>query len=236
MIALDVDAEDLPVALRRVHREVGDRERLRLEVHAPVTIERLTDVFDGAGFGWEREPRRARGRWVVDPARRRHTLCDTIGPGMRLLLVGLNPSVVAADAGYGFAGPSNRFWKAAVAAGVVTEPRDPDRALAVDRVGMTDLVKRPTPRASLVEDAEFRHGAERIARLAVWLEPAVVCFVGLQGWRAAVDRRATVGWQPGGCGGRPAYVMPSTSGLNASARLEDLVDHLRVASAGPPPA
>ena len=37
-------------------------------------------------------------------ARRARTLADTVGPGMRLLLVGLNPSWVAADAGVGFQG------------------------------------------------------------------------------------------------------------------------------------
>ncbi len=39
--------------------------------------------------------------------------------------------------------------------------------------------------------------------------------VGLAGWRAAVDRKAVAGVQPEPFGGRPVYVMPSTSGLNA---------------------
>jgi hypothetical protein len=32
-------------------------------------------------------------------------------------------------------------------------------------------------------------------------------------------------------GGRPAYVMPSTSGLNARCSLDALADHLRAAAA-----
>jgi hypothetical protein len=35
--------------------------------------------------------------------------------------------------------------------------------------------------------------------------------------------------QPEGLGGRPVYVMPSTSGLNASSSLGDLTAHLRAA-------
>ncbi len=66
-------------------------------------------------------------------------------------------------------------------------------------------------------------------RLVRWLEPGAVCFVGLAGWRAAVDRRATAGEQPDGLGGRPVYVMPSTSGLNARVPLADLAEHLRAA-------
>ena len=61
-----------------------------------------------------------------------------------------------------------------------------------------------------------------------------MCIVGLSGWRAAVDRHAATGWQPGAFGGRPVYVMPSTSGLNAHATPADLAAHLRAAGAPPP--
>jgi hypothetical protein len=57
-----------------------------------------------------------------------------------------------------------------------------------------------------------------------------VCFVGLAGWRAAVDRRAQAGVQPSGLAGAPVYVMPSTSGLNARCPLAELTDHLRAAA------
>jgi len=57
-----------------------------------------------------------------------------------------------------------------------------------------------------------------------------VCFVGLAGWRAAVDRKAMAGVQPDGLAGVPVYVMPSTSGLNAATPLSTLVDHLRAAA------
>jgi TDG/mug DNA glycosylase family protein len=148
---------------------------------------------------------------------------------MRVLVCGLNPSLVAADAGFGYAGPTNRFWPAAVAAGLVSRPRDPDHALAADHVGMTDLVKRATPAAAAVTPDEYQAGAARVARLVEWLRPAVVLFVGLSGWRAAVDRAAAAGWQPGGFAGTPAYVMPSTSGLNAHATPAILVEHMRAA-------
>jgi hypothetical protein len=56
--------------------------------------------------------------------------------------------------------------------------------------------------------------------------------VGLMGWRTAVDRRSVAGWQGIGIGGRPAYLMPSTSGLNAHSSLADLTAHLAAAAAG----
>ena len=45
------------------------------------------------------------------------SLPDIIGPGMRLLICGLNPSVYSAETLVGFGRPGNRFWPAALAAG-----------------------------------------------------------------------------------------------------------------------
>ncbi|MEA2931382.1 MAG: hypothetical protein QOI56_167, partial [Actinomycetota bacterium] len=163
-------------------------------------------------------------------ARRARTLADTVGGGMGVLVCGLNPSLVAADAGFGFAGPTNRFWRAAVESGLVTRPKDPLAALEVDGVGMTDLVKRATRAAAEVGRDEYLAGAERVRRLVAWLRPRLVLFVGLAGWRAAIDRRARPGLQDAPFAGVPAYVMPSTSGLNAATPYRALVDHMAAAS------
>ena len=77
---------------------------------------------------------------------------------------------------------------------------------------------------------EYRNGLARVERLVRWLQPGAVCFVGLAGWRVAVDRAAVAGRQEIEIGGRPVYVMPSTSGLNANSRLDDLIEHLRAAA------
>ena len=196
---------------------------------------RLEDVVAGAGFDLEElaEEVGPDGLGFTVRATRARTLPDTVEPSMRLLVCGLNPSLHAADAGVGFVTPSNRFWRAAVAAGVVARPHDPWHALRHRGVGMTDLVKRATARADQLTPGEYREGVARVERLCAWLQPAAVCVVGLAGWRAAVDRRAAPGWQPSGLGGSPAYVMPSTSGLNAATPRAALVDHLRAATAGP---
>lgn len=158
-------------------------------------------------------------------------LPDRIGPGLRLLVVGLNPSLHAAEAGIGYVTPGNRFWPAMLEAGLVTRDRDPDHALRAHRIGMTDLVERPSPRAAELTAAEYREGFALLEAKCERHRPGAVCFVGLAGWRAAVDRRAVPGVQDRRVGGRPAYVMPSTSGLNAATPLAVLVDHLRAAAA-----
>jgi TDG/mug DNA glycosylase family protein len=191
--------------------------------------EALGAIVMGAGFdisGLEVD-----GDLVRVRAERVRTLPDFVGPAMRFLAVGLNPSLYSADVGVGYARPGNRFWPAMLAAGVVTCDRDPVHALRVDGVGMTDAVKRATVGAKEIDPAEYRSGMARVERLTRWLAPAVVCMVGLTGWRTAVEARAQPGLQAQPFGGRPVYVMPSTSGLNAHAQLPDLVAHLRAAMA-----
>lgn len=200
----------------------------------------LAAVVAAAGFAVERgdvvgDPADGHARIEVSAVAAR-ALPDHVGADMRLLCCGLNPSLHAADAGVGYVTGSNRFWPALTAAGLATRPRDPRHLLRRDRIGMTDLVKRATPRADELTGDEYRAGVERLERLCTWLRPAAVAVVGLAGWRAAVDRRATTGWQDRHLGPTPVYVLPSTSGLNARVPLAELAEHLRTAADGPPPA
>jgi len=236
----------LPAALADLHRTLvvgapldiqvlageyeGDAlaaDRIGGRFFAAWTPDTLCDVLVGAGFdvlGTELD-----GDYVRASTVRARTLPDVVGPGMRLLVVGLNPSLYSADAGVGYARPGNRFWPAARHADLVTRDRDASHAMLAHGVGMTDLVKRATDNATALTRDEYRTGMARVERLVRWLEPDAVCFVGLTGWRAAVDRKATAGPQPQRLGGRPVYVMPSTSGANAHATFGSLTAHLRAA-------
>lgn len=220
-VRLDGPAPALPLRLADQHRArpVGDAvELVREGDEPPLPLARLATR---AGF---EVIATAPGRVTAVRAR---ALPDTVGPGMRVLLVGLNPSLHAADAGYGFAGPSNRFWPAALAAGLVSTAHDSRAALVDDRVGMTDLVKRPSPSARELTAGEYRDGLAELAELCAWLRPPLVCFVGLSGYRAARDRRAVAGAQEAEVGGSAVYVMPNPSGLNAHTSHDDLVGHFR---------
>ena len=196
-------------------------------------VRRLTDVLHGAGFllvELEADTNEHGHVSLVVEAVRSRTLPDFVGPGMRLLVCGLNPSVYSADAGVGYARPGNRFWAAALEAGIVSVDRDPVHALRQHGVGITDLAKRATVAASELDATEYQYGLERVDRMCAWLQPGAVVFVGLAGWRAAVDRSARPGLQHQRIGGVPAYVMPSTSGLNARSTPAHHVVHLRAAA------
>ncbi|MCU1356585.1 MAG: glycosylase [Acidimicrobiales bacterium] len=248
-----LDPTDLPMALADLHHEVAVGRMVALTCGPTWEPEHLGIVIGAGGFQVDQlavteravteravteravtQRAAARGGRIEVSATALRALPDHVGAGMRLLCCGLNPSLHAADAGIGYVTPSNRFWPAMVAAGLSTRPRDVGHLLRHDRVGMTDLVKRPTARADELTADEYRVGFERLARLCAWLRPAAVAVVGLAGWRAAVDRKAVVGWQPRGAGGAPVYVLPSTSGLNARVSLATLAGHLEAAASGRP--
>ena len=245
---------EVPLALADLHRALGPEAPVFAHVLAhPDGVElrgtgvfagrlfsawapdRFLEVCRGAGFTVEHHDiGRADGRHRISALRlrlrRATTLADTVGADMRLLICGLNPSPAAAASGIAFARPGNRFWPAALAAGLVTTDRDPFRAVVEHGIGMTDLVKRVTRRADELARSEYVEGLDRVDGLCRWLRPRAICFVGLAGWRAAVDRRARPGRQDRTIGGRPVYLMPSTSGLNANSSLADLTGHLRDAA------
>jgi TDG/mug DNA glycosylase family protein len=216
----DVAPTAVPLALADLHKSLSVGTRVAVRMPTGCRDTDVRDLLEGGGF------------FDVSPAGldvaavRARTLPDYVAADLHILFVGLNPSVYAADAGVGFARRGNRFWPAALAAGIVTRDRDPRHALTVHGVGFTDLVKRATPRADSLTADEYRRGAARVERLVSWLAPAVVCVVGLTGWRSAIDRRAGVGWQAEPFADRPVYVMPNTSGVNARVPLAAFVDHL----------
>ncbi len=213
-----VDDGSLPMWLARLHWSLPVGTEVRITISGGPSVLRPSDMLEGAGFGG-----------AGPTYERLQSLPDTVAPGIKTLVVGLNPGFSSADAGIPFANPTNRFWTAANAAGLVTVDRDTERALGVDRVGFTDLVKRTTRTADEIGDSEYAAGLQRLQRLVRWAQPNRVLVVGLAGWRSAVSRRAASGWQDPSDLDVATYLMPSTSGLNAHASAEDLADHIRAA-------
>lgn len=163
---------------------------------------------------------------------------DLIAPGVRLLFVGINPSLWTAATGTHFAYPGNRFYPALAAAGIITRVpdfsrgfTDADRALFTDAgLGISNLVNRATVRADELARDELRAGAERLARTVAEWQPAVVAVVGITAYRQGFDRpKAASGRQPETLDGAGLWVVPNPSGLNA----HDTVSSLAAAYAEP---
>lgn len=156
---------------------------------------------------------------------------DLLPEPLRLLVVGINPSLWTAATGAHFARPGNRFYPALAAAGIISHPfdasagyRDEDLAELVRLgIGNTNLVARATARADELTTAELRQGAARLQELVARLRPPVVAVLGVTAYRTAFARpRAALGEQAEGFAGARLFVLPNPSGLNAHESVESL--------------
>jgi TDG/mug DNA glycosylase family protein len=159
-----------------------------------------------------------------------------VGPGLRLLFVGINPGLWTAATQTHFAHPGNRFYPALLRAGVIDRPidrgvgmTDDDRRHLVARgIGITNLVARATPRAAELTADELRQGGRRLEEFVAAHDPSVVAVAGVTAYRTAFDRpRAAAGRQPESLGDTELWVVPNPSGLNAHETIDTLADAYR---------
>ena len=155
---------------------------------------------------------------------------DLVGPGLKLLFVGINPGLWTAAVQTHFAHPTNRFYPALAAAGITDYEvdraagmTDADRAHLVARgVGITNLVRRATARASELSAEELHEGGIRLQHFVAEHRPRVVAIAGVTAYREAFGERAAVlGRQPDTLDSAihwsdaALWVVPNPSGLNA---------------------
>lgn len=168
------------------------------------------------------------------------TLPDYVRPGLRLVFVGINPSVYSVERGHYFARSTSRFWPAfsrsrlslPVREGLGKERLGPedDAALLEFGIGFTDVVKRPTRNAAALPASEFRVWTPRLLERLERTRPLVACFHGVTGYRAFLryglgerEQGVELGPQPRMFGSTRLYVVPNPSPANAHYRLEDQV-------------
>ncbi|MGH8945938.1 MAG: G/U mismatch-specific DNA glycosylase [Acidimicrobiia bacterium] len=149
---------------------------------------------------------------------------DLIGPGMRLLFVGINPGLWTAATNTHFCHPSNRFYPALREAGVIDWVVDPGSGMTgeqredlVDKgIGITNLVNRATVRASELGRDELEKGRRRLVDVVESHQPKVVAVAGVTAYRAAFgERGAGFGERGEAIGPAELWVVPNPSGLNA---------------------
>ena len=156
---------------------------------------------------------------------------DLLNDALDVVFVGINPSVYSAERGHYFARGSNRFWpcisrsvltlRARAGLGVETLAPEHDRALLDYGIGFTDLVKRPTPKASDLTPVELAAGVDHLLEKIKRYRPRVACFHGVTGYRyvhnVLVGKTAAValGLQSMQLEGTRLFLVPNPSGANA---------------------
>jgi TDG/mug DNA glycosylase family protein len=151
------------------------------------------------------------------------TIPDLVGPGIRVLLVGINPSLYSGWTGTHFARPGNRLWRTLHEAGFTERRLHPSdtEAIVAAGVGITNLVARATARADELSDDEITAGIRPLRMLIRrcrrrWHGPAHVAFLGVSTYRIAfAEPKARVGRQGRTLDGAGVWVLPNPSGLNA---------------------
>jgi double-stranded uracil-DNA glycosylase len=142
------------------------------------------------------------------------TLADLPPRRNRLLFVGLNPSPVSVEAGHYHQGRLGQtFWQRLIVARILPDgtPIDTaDDALVAAGHGLTDLLKRPTPRDE-ASDRELTAGVGALwQKVAVW-RPGAIVFVYKRAASIAAGRQLAEPWGglPGvALAGRPCFLMP----------------------------
>ena len=159
---------------------------------------------------------------------------DLLAKDLIVLFAGINPGLYTAAIGRHFGRPGNRFWPALYNGGFTPRLFSPfESAQLLDlHYGITNVVSRATARADELTSDELRAGGKRLAAKVKRWQPTVVAFVGIGPYRIVSGvKDATVGLQQDLFGGRPAWVLPNPSGLNAHyqpAALAKLFKELRL--------
>ena len=148
------------------------------------------------------------------------TLPDYLRSGMKLVIVGCNPGDRSARVGHYYAGRGNEFWRMLYESGVLPElleHRD-DKRMIEFGVGLTDLVKRPTRGIEELRRVEFAEGRILLAQKLDQYAPQVIAFHGKTAYEQFSQRPCKLGLQKVRLYGARVFVLPSTSGRNATGR------------------
>ena len=169
---------------------------------------------------------------------RMQTLPDYLRPGLDIISVGLNPSLPSVRAGFYFANPRNRFWRALNASGLPAAELQPgvaamDVLLTRDRIGFTDVVKRPTAGGHDLRAADYREWSPLLLQKLEKFQPLIAWFHGKQAYanylKYGEGVKAAIEWgeQPRCIGPARVFVTPNPSPANAAYSLAVLTDWFR---------
>lgn len=155
---------------------------------------------------------------------------DVLAPQLRVLFVGINPSLYSAAVGHHFARPGNRFWPTLHGARITSGLLSPfeDRSLLERECGLTNFVPRATARADELSPAELEQGTRSLIRKIKRRSIGCVAFLGITAYRTGFDRPgAKIGRQEERIGVSSIWALPNPSGLNAHYQLPDLIELFR---------
>jgi double-stranded uracil-DNA glycosylase len=156
------------------------------------------------------------------------TLPDHLRKGMKLVIIGCNPTESAVRVGHYYSGRENEFWPMLYKGGVIPEPFDyhDDKRVIEFAIGLTDLVKRPTKTQDDLTREDFSEGRIVLSQKLEEFAPRVIAFNGRHVYEQFSQRRCKYGIQKELLYGARIYVLPQTGGANPKGRSQRL-QHFR---------
>jgi len=156
------------------------------------------------------------------------TLPDHLRKGMKLVIVGCNPTESSVRVGHYYAGRDNPFWPILFESGVVPEPFDyhDDKRVIEFGIGLTDLVKRPTKTTTELTREDFAEGRIVLSQRLGEFTPHVIAFNGKLAFEQFAQRKCKFGLQKELLYGARVYVLPETNAQDARGNSER-VRHFR---------
>jgi TDG/mug DNA glycosylase family protein len=155
---------------------------------------------------------------------------DYLRPGLKLVIVGINPGNRSGATGHHYAWPGNHFWPVLFESGIIPEKitfADDHRVLEWD-IGLTNLVHRTTRGIEDLAVEELRDGAIALKEKLLRHRPAVVCFNGKSIYEAFSGRRKVAfGLQDETFEGMLLFVVPSSSARTAAYQRDAKVEYFR---------
>ena len=164
------------------------------------------------------------------------TLADYLDNNLRIISVGLNPSLPSVRDGFYFSGKRNRFWPALNQSRLLKTALAPSAdamqiMLERDRIGFTDTVKRPTAGAGDLRARDFKHWAPVLQEKLIKYRPDIIWFHGKVAYKnylkhsgeTVVTDNVPWGLQDLLIGQSKVFVAPNPSPANAVFSLEDLI-------------
>ena len=109
------------------------------------------------------------------------TLADILSDDMNVLFVGLNPTPISVERGHYHQGTRGRqFWNLLVEYSILPQPAPGgfhDELLTLNNLGITDLVKTPSPKPSDISPEEWAFGQKKLKKKIERYRPRIVCSV-----------------------------------------------------------
>ncbi|KAF9070476.1 uracil-DNA glycosylase-like protein [Rhodocollybia butyracea] len=117
-------------------------------------------------------------------------LNDCLLQSLDIVFCGVNPGQRSAETGHHFGHPTNQFWKCLHLSELTSERIPPSEDFTLPerfRLGLTNIVDRPTAEANELKDTEYKEGIAPFLSKMVRYQPRIACFIGLKTGRIMLD-------------------------------------------------